>query len=250
LPLSPLYLVRAFTGALKSKATKYRTILLKGLPRDVLHYGRGRPRGQRQSTAELTRLYYLITLAKKYGLDAHRFLTSFLDAWTHEKSSYNGTSIQLRVKTEDQCVFLVTQDENVIAQLHLTEKLLKYLPEVDLASFPFVELTRSGKVQASERGDVQIKDINAGVKWVNLKARVVGKSAPRNVFSRFGDALALSTATISDGTGCMRLPLWNAQIDRISIGDRVHIENGRVGMFRGELQVTIGRNGRLQVIED
>ena len=192
----------------------------------------------------------MITLAKKYGLDTHRFLLSFLDAWTHEKSSYNGTSIQLRLKTEDQCVFLVMHDEDVVAQLHLTEKLLKYLPQVDLASFPFVELTRSGKVQTSETGDVQIKDINAGVRWVNLKARVVGKSAPRNVFSRFGDALALSTATISDGTGSMRLPLWNAQIDRISIGDTVQIENGRVGMFRGELQVTIGRNGRLQVIED
>jgi len=191
----------------------------------------------------------LITLANKYGLDIHRFLLSFVDAWTHEKCSYNGTSIQLRLKTENRCVFLITRDENVIAQLHLSERLLKYLPQVDLATFPFVELARSAKPpNRFETADVQIKDIDAGVKWVNLEARVVGKSAARNVFSRFGDALALSTATISDGTGCMRLPLWNAQIDRISIGDTVRIENGRVGMFRGELQVTIGRNGRLQVI--
>jgi len=249
-PHASLYLVRAFIDALKSKATEYSSIVLKGLPRDMLHYGRGRPRGQRQSTAELTRLCYLITLAKKYGLDTHRFLLSFLDAWTHKRSLYNGTSIQLREKTENHCVFLVMQDENVLAQLHLSENLLKYLPKVDLASFPFVELTRASNVRTFETSDVQIKDIDAGVKWVNLKARVVEKSAPRNVFSRFGDALALSTATISDGTGSMRLPLWNAQIDRISIGDTVQIQNGRVGMFRGELQVTVGRNGRLQVIED
>jgi replication factor A1 len=98
--------------------------------------------------------------------------------------------------------------------------------------------------------DIQIKDIGAGVKWVNLIARVVGKSNPRNVFSRFGESLALSIATISDGTGSMRLPLWNAQIDRVSIGDTVQIENGRVRTFRGELQVSVGRNGRLEVIEN
>jgi replication factor A1 len=142
------------------------------------------------------------------------------------------------------------QDQRVIAQLHLSQKLLKYLPEVDLAAFPFIEFTRPNKMRTLETTRVQIKDIDAGVKWVNLIARVVRKSDPRYVFSRSGESLALSIATISDGTGSMRLPLWNAQIDRVSIGDTVQIENGRVRTFRGELQVSVGRNGRLQVIEN
>jgi replication factor A1 len=98
--------------------------------------------------------------------------------------------------------------------------------------------------------DLQIKDIDAKVRSVNLKAKVVGKSIPRYVFSRFGDALTLSTATISDGTGSMRMPLWNAEIDRVSIGDTVQINDGQVRAFRGELQVSLGRKGRLQVIEN
>jgi len=102
-------------------------------------------------------------------------------------------------------------------------------------------------METLETTDVQIKDIDAGVKWVNLIAKVVGKSDPRNVFSRFGESLALSIAPISDGTGSMRLPLWNAQIDRVSIGDTVEIENGRVRRFRGELQVSVGRNSKLEV---
>lgn len=115
-------------------------------------------------------------------------------------------------------------------------------PQRDVASFPFVEFTPASKMETI---DVQIKDIDAPVKWVNLKARVVGKLLPRNVFSRLGDPLALSIATISDGTGSMKLALWNAQIDRVSIGDTVQIENGRVRTFRGELQVSVGRNGKL-----
>jgi len=186
-------------------------------------------------------------VSNKYGLDTHKFLMCFPHALTHEESSHNGISIQLRQKTKDNRVFLVTRDQKVIAQLHLTQKLLDYLPEADAASFPSIQFTPARETERLETTDLQIKDIDGGVKWVNVTARVVGKSNPRNVFSRFGDPLALSVATISDGTGSMRLPLWNAQIDRVSIGDTVQIENGRVRTFRGELQVSVGRNGKLEV---
>ena len=244
-----MYIVHVCVGALKSKAPQYPTILLKGLPRDVLHYARGRPRAQSQSMAEMTRLWYLIRVSKKYGLDTRKFLMCFPHAWTHEKSSHNGISIQLRQKIKDNGVFLVTQDQKVITQLHLSHNLLKHLPEVDPASFQFIESTPSSRMETLETSDLQIKDIDARVRRVNLKAKVVGKSIPRYVFSRFGDALTLSTATISDGTGSMRMSLWNAEIDRVSIGDTVQINNGRVRTFRGELQVSLGRKGRLQVVE-
>jgi len=245
-----MYIVHVCVGALKSKAPQYSTILLKGLPRDVLHYARGRPRAQSQSMAEMTRLWYLIRVSKKYGLDTRKFLMCFPHAWTHEKSSHNGISIQLRQKIKDNGVFLVTQDQKVITQLHLSHNLLKHLPEVDPASFQFIESTPSSRMETLETSDLQIKDIDARVRRVNLKAKVVGKSIPRYVFSRFGDALTLSTATISDGTGSMRMSLWNAEIDRVSIGDTVQIDNGRVRTFRGELEVSLGRKGRLQVVEN
>lgn len=237
-------------GVLKSWATQHVTILLKGLPREMVHYGRRGPRGQRQSMAEMSRLWYLIGVSKKYGLDTRKFLMCFPHAWTHEKSSHNGMSIQLRQKTKDNCVFLLTQDQKVIAQLHLSQKLLKCLPEVDPASFPSIESTPASGMEMVETSDLQIKDIDAKVRCVNLKVKVVGKSIPRYVFSRFGDALTLSTATISDGTGSMRMSLWNAEIDRVSIGDTVQINNGRVRTFRGELQVSLGRKGRLEVVEN
>jgi len=216
----------------------------------MLHYARGRRRAQWQSVADMTRLWYLIRVSNKYGVDTHKFLMCFPDAWAHEKSSHNAISIQLRQRTENNGVFLVTQDQKVIAQLNLSQKILKYLPEVDPASLPCNQSSPVRKVETSKTVDVQIRNINAGVKWVNLKARVVEKSIPRNIFSRFGDPLALSTATISDKTGSIRLPLWNAQIDMVSVGDTVQIENGRVKTFRGELQVSVGRNSKLQVIEN
>jgi len=174
----------------------------------------------------------------------------FPDAWTHEKSSQNGISVQLRQETDSNCVFLVTQDQKVIAQLHLSQQVLRYLPEVDPASFPSIGFNPSSGMETLETSDLEIKDIDARVRCVNLKAKVVGKSMPRYVFSRYGDALTVSTATISDGTGSIRMSLWNAEIDRVSIGDTVQIDNGRVRTYRGELQVSLGRKGRLQVVEN
>jgi replication factor A1 len=201
--------------------------------------------------ADMTRLWYLIWLSKKYGLDTRKFLMCFPRAWTREKSSsQNGISIQLRHKTDGNCVFLVTQHQEVIAQLHLSQQLLRYLPEVDPASFPSIEFNPKSRIETLETSDLQIKDIDARVTSVNLRAKIIGKSIPRYVFSRFGEALTLSTATISDGTGSMRMPLWNTEIDRVSIGDTVQINDGRVRTFRGELQVSLGKKGRLQVIEN
>ncbi len=213
-----------------------------------MRYGRGRPRGQRQSMAEMARLWYLIRVSENYGLETHKFFACFLDAWTHEKSSCKGISIQCRQKTKNEGVFLVTQGQKVIAQLILSGTALKHMPEVDLASFPrnkFRSIRKIRKIERKRPVDMQIKDVNAGVKWVNLKARVVEKSIMKTVYSRFGGRLSLSTATISDNTGFIKLPLWNDQINMLSVGDTVQIENGRVRKYRGELQVSIGKKSKL-----
>jgi len=217
--------------------------------RAMLYHRRGRPHGPAHSSTDVTNCAYLIRISKKYGVDTRKFLVCFLDAWTHENSSYKSMSIKRRQRTQNDGIFLVTQDQKIIAQLRLNEKMLEYLPEVDLSSFRFVECAPARKIEALKAIDLQIKDINAGVKRVNLTAKIVEKSITRRVFSRFGDPLDVSTATISDNTGSIKLPLWNAQIDMISVGDIVQIENGRVKPFRGELQVSVGRTGKLQVVE-
>jgi replication factor A1 len=215
-------------------------VLLKRLPIEMLRYGRGRPCGQQQSVAEMSNRGYLIWISQKYGLDTRAFLACFLDAWIHERSSFRGISIQCRQKTENGGVFLVMQDRKIIAQLSIDEIALKRLLDVDLKSFPWNESTLTEMV-----GDFKIKDVNSRVKHVNLKARVVEKSMIRLVHTRFGGTCYLSVATISDNTGSIKLPLWNDQIDAVSVGDSIHIENGRVKKFKGELQVRIGKKGKL-----
>lgn len=212
-------------------------------------YGRGRPRGPWHSVADRTSLAYLIGISRKYSIAADRLFECFLDAWTNRKALYKSMSIECRIKTENDAVFLIMQDQKVIAQFRLTNGMLRSLREVDLSSFQF-EASPVKKAGTLKAIDLQIKDLNAETKRVNLKAAVIEKSVIRMVYSRFGDALLVSTAIISDDTGSAKLTLWNNQIDAVSVGDAVQIENGQVKTFRGELRVSLGRRGKLHVIEN
>ena len=216
--------------------------------RELVHYGRGRPSGQRQSMAEVTNRWYLIEVSEKYGLETRKFLASFRDAWTHGKSSCDDISIQCRQKTMNDGIFLVTRGQKVIAQLSLNQTTMKRLQDADSASFRLSQSASATKIEKSKSPDMKVKEVSLRVKRVSLKAKVVEKSTPRTVYSRYGNSLTLSTATISDGTGSIKLLLWNTQVDMVSVGDTVQIEKGRVSRFKGELQVSIGRDSKLKVI--
>jgi replication factor A1 len=205
------------------------------------------PSGEREARSELVDRWYLIMVAEKYGLDTRRFLKCFLYAWRHEKSSCKGVLIECRQKTENDALFLVTRHETIIAQISLTETVLKSLSHLDLESYPWNEstLTNSSNFKPIK---MHIKDINKDVKWANLTARVIDKSKTKVVYSRYdGSPKRLSIATISDDTGSVKMQLWNGQIDEVSVGDSVHVENGRVKMFRGQFQVHVGRKGKFSV---
>ena len=86
------------------------------------------------------------------------------------------------------------------------------------------------------------------MKRVDVVAKVTEKSGTREVISRFKDEMhRVATAVISDATGTIKLTLWDDQIDQVNVNDTVKIENGYITTFRGEIQLNVGRYGRLSV---
>jgi len=95
---------------------------------------------------------------------------------------------------------------------------------------------------------MKIGDLRDGMRNVNIVAKVLEISEPREVQSRYGgQTFRVATATISDETGRINLSLWNEQIDQVSVNDTVRIENGYTKSFRGEVQLNVGRYGKLSV---
>jgi replication factor A1 len=103
------------------------------------------------------------------------------------------------------------------------------------------QLTRKDDVPRSLR----IGDLRIGMKKVNLKARILEIAKPTLVFTRFGNYASVANALIADETGTIKLCLWNEQINSVSMGDTIQIENASMATFRGEKQLRIGRKGTL-----
>ena len=198
-------------------------------------------------------LEYLVELSTKREIDTTEFFNAIVDAWKDGKATCRGLTIQCRIKKRECAIFLITEDCTVIAQFPIQEYVLKETNP--LKGFDYVrERVKHAHAKMKERkrlntSHLSIKDLKAGMKRINLKARVTEISKPKLVLTRYNDYVVFANATLSDETSTIKLTLWNGRINLVSIDDMVQIENANVIMFRGEKQLRTGRNGRLKVVE-
>jgi len=185
---------------------------------------------------------YLAFLSVKYEVDPDKLFYALISAGENRKSTCGNLSIKCRSKLHDKTVLLITKGQKVVAQFPIPKEFLleRSNPIKDLINPNMVRKHLNKKNK--EPRFLQIRDLRAGMKEVNLKAKVLEIARPTLVFTRFGNYASVANALIADETGTIKLCLWNEQINSISIGDTVQIENARVSMFRGERQLRIGKS--------
>jgi len=96
---------------------------------------------------------------------------------------------------------------------------------------------------------MNISDLKAGTKNVNLEAEVVSIEAPREIQSRAGQPLKVANATLRDSSGTITLVLWNDDIDKVQEGAQVRVENGYVNTWQNQSQLTLGKFGKMTVVQ-
>lgn len=94
---------------------------------------------------------------------------------------------------------------------------------------------------------MKISDLRPGTGSVDLEAEVVSISEPR-VINKYGRELRVADVTIRDETGTIVLALWNENIDKVSEGAKVRVENGYVNTWQDKVQLTLGRFGKISVV--
>jgi len=90
----------------------------------------------------------------------------------------------------------------------------------------------------------QVKKMRSGI---NLKAEVKSKGEPRTVNLKTGGTVDVCDATISDGSDDIKLTLWGDDIKAVNVGDVVVITNGYTNEFKGEVSLTKGKFGKMEV---
>jgi hypothetical protein len=208
---------------------------------------RGRPRGKYRSRADHRVLESLALISMKYGIDSDNFFDGFVEAWKHQQSTCASLLIKCRKKTRDDAVFLITNSFKVVAQFPIPRHILE--KSNPLKEFADAKALRRTTVKRARLKPPRIGDLKCGMKRIDLKARVLEIPKPRSVITRFGNFATVTNASIADETGVIQLPLWNKQVDAVSVGDLIRVENAHVAAFRGERQLRVGRRGQLCVIE-
>jgi replication factor A1 len=191
---------------------------------------------------------YLVGVSRKHGVAPSDLFGSIVEAWRLGQSSCDHLGVECRSKAGDGGVFLVVRGQDPLGQFYIPSRLLvggDPLRELDLEAS-----SRDRQVRATADGKIRLADLRAWMKEASVTARVVAISEPREVYTRFGEYAQVATATIEDGTGTAKLTLWNGQIRLISEGDVVDVENARVVVFHGEIQLSIGKRSRLSFVED
>lgn len=95
---------------------------------------------------------------------------------------------------------------------------------------------------------MEIKDIKPNTGNIDLVLNIVEKEKPRS-FEKFGKPGRVCNALVRDETGEIKMTLWNDDIDKVEVGDKVHLQNGWCSEFKGEKQISTGRFGKIEVIE-
>ena len=94
---------------------------------------------------------------------------------------------------------------------------------------------------------MKIEELEVNQKNVEVEADITEISEIRE-FAKFGKVGRVANATIKDDSGQVQLTLWDDQIDLVKTGDKVKVSNGYVKEWQGEKQLSVGRQGSLEVI--
>lgn len=95
---------------------------------------------------------------------------------------------------------------------------------------------------------IKISELKVNQGKVEIEATVVSVGELRT-YNKFGKDLKVKEATVSDGSGEIKLSVWNEDTDKIEVGKKVKVTNGYVTEFKGEKQLSAGKFGKLEILD-
>ncbi|MFQ5909867.1 MAG: hypothetical protein ACE5IJ_04000 [Thermoplasmata archaeon] len=94
-----------------------------------------------------------------------------------------------------------------------------------------------------------VKDLKPNSSFDTLELSVVSVGEPRDFTSRYGSSGKVCDVKCEDGMGAeVSLTLWNEEIGKLNAGDKIRISNGWVKEWQGQMQVSTGRKGSLEIL--
>jgi hypothetical protein len=190
---------------------------------------------------------YLYFLSVKYEVDFDHLIEGLTQARDNHEVSCGQLSIECRRKTLEHNVFLITNEDRVVAQFFIPKYFLDQPNQFGNPSCNY--LLRRIAARDIPENPKQIRDLRLGMKRIDIKARVLNIPEAKVVPTRYGEYARVTNALIADETGTIKLCLWNERVNAVHVNSVVKITNANVTKFRGEKQLSLGRNAGLSMVE-
>ncbi len=94
---------------------------------------------------------------------------------------------------------------------------------------------------------MKIAELRPATSNATVSGEVVSVEEPREVLTRYGKKTRVANATLRDDSGEIVLSLWGEDIDKVSVGSQVNIENGWVSEYKGNMQISPGKYGKMTI---
>jgi len=95
----------------------------------------------------------------------------------------------------------------------------------------------------------KISDLKENDRRVDVTGVVVKMETPREIITRFGRT-KVANAILEDDSDRIALTLWGDNCDKINEGDKVKISNGYVRLWNGVKQLSVGRFGKIEKVDE
>lgn len=94
---------------------------------------------------------------------------------------------------------------------------------------------------------MKIKDLKPNQNATLAEVEVVEAGDVRQ-FEKFGKSGSVRTLKIKDSSGEAELSLWNDDVEKFSVGDKLKIADAWVKEWNGRLQISSGKNGKIEKV--
>ncbi|MBR9690572.1 hypothetical protein GOV08_02705, partial [Candidatus Woesearchaeota archaeon] len=95
---------------------------------------------------------------------------------------------------------------------------------------------------------MKINELEPKTGDVNLTA-IVKEIGEVREFEKGGAKGRFAKAIIKDESGECKMTLWNEQVDEVTVGAKIKIFKGWADEWKGEMEVSTGKFGELEVLE-
>lgn len=106
-------------------------------------------------------------------------------------------------------------------------------------------------VKTDDKGNVPFVDTSQAKQMrskINIEGTISGKGEIRSINKKDGGTTAVCDAKLTDGSGEIKVTFWGEECEKVNDGTKIRITNGYTNSFKGEVSLTKGKFGRMEIL--